>query len=184
MAVDVDALLNEASNASRNAEVRRLRALAEAPERSVREEAPKVAATIPDSVVIATLNEIAERVENEMAALRAENKRLRSVCGEAYQLAGAIEAPVNALDNLSDAASGHPLRHDTFLPILDTDCGVVQRLTARVEEQLRVATHTLLLLKETQAELKQWQDYWGCEDPHDSVQFCESQLIATGKGQL
>jgi hypothetical protein len=47
----------------------------------------------------------------------AEITRLRSVCAEAYQMAGALGAPAKALDNLSAAASGSPLPHDTFLPV-------------------------------------------------------------------
>lgn len=46
-----------------------------------------------------------------------EIKKLREVCGEAYQFAGAYDAPEKVLDNLSDAANGRKLRHKTFLPV-------------------------------------------------------------------
>jgi hypothetical protein len=48
--------------------------------------------------------------------------KLRSVCAEAYQLAGLLSDhfgnPVLALDNLSAAAQGEPLPHKTFLPVV------------------------------------------------------------------
>ena len=47
---------------------------------------------------------------------------LEGVCGEAYQLAGAVGAPEKALDNLSAAASGRPIPHDSFLPVSAADC--------------------------------------------------------------
>jgi hypothetical protein len=55
-------------------------------------------------------NELVAELERQIA-------ELRLVCGEAYQLAGAYDAPVEALDNLSAAANGKPLPHETFLPI-------------------------------------------------------------------
>ena len=42
---------------------------------------------------------------------------LEAVCAEAYQLAGAVGAPVKALDNLAAAAEGRPIPHETFLPV-------------------------------------------------------------------
>jgi hypothetical protein len=53
----------------------------------------------------------------ERSESQAEIERLRSVCGEAYQFAGAVGAPVRVLDNLSDAANGGKLRHETMLPV-------------------------------------------------------------------
>ena len=47
---------------------------------------------------------------------------LQQVCGEAYQLAGAVGAPVKALDNLAAAACGKPMPHTTFLPVSAVDC--------------------------------------------------------------
>lgn len=70
-----------------------------------------------------------ERLRAADAAQREEIQRLRRVCAEAYQLAGAVGAPVKALENLAYAAQGAPdLPHATFLPILDTDCSEIQRL--------------------------------------------------------
>ena len=48
--------------------------------------------------------------------------KLQQVCGEAYQLAGAVGAPVKALDNLAAAAGGKPIPHATFLPVSAADC--------------------------------------------------------------
>ena len=40
---------------------------------------------------------------------------LQQVCGKAYQLAGAVGAPVKALDNLAAAAAcGKPMPHATL----------------------------------------------------------------------
>lgn len=41
-----------------------------------------------------------------------EIRMLRNPCAAAYQALGAVDDPVEMLDNLSDAANGHPLRHD------------------------------------------------------------------------
>ena len=49
--------------------------------------------------------------------LEAERDALRLVCAEAYQMAGALNAPTKALDNLSAASAGAPLPHETFLPV-------------------------------------------------------------------
>lgn len=70
----------------------------------------------------------ATALSEELRVAREETKRLKGVCSEAYQLAGAIGAPSAVLDNLSDAAQGSPLRHETFLPILDTDCSEIKSL--------------------------------------------------------
>ena len=47
---------------------------------------------------------------------------LQMICGEAYQLAGAVGAPEEALDNLAAAADGRPIPHATFLPVSAADC--------------------------------------------------------------
>jgi hypothetical protein len=52
----------------------------------------------------------------EIRRLREEVETLRGVCAEAYQMAGAVGASVEALDNLSAASEGKPLPHETFLP--------------------------------------------------------------------
>lgn len=48
-----------------------------------------------------------------------EIETLQGVCAEAYQLAGQVNASEKALDNLSAAANGLPLPHETFLPVED-----------------------------------------------------------------
>lgn len=62
--------------------------------------------------------DIAFLIREEFECLAGEIDRLRTVCAEAYQVCGAAGAPVRVLDNLSDAASGHSLRHETMLPVL------------------------------------------------------------------
>lgn len=49
-------------------------------------------------------------------ALVAEIERLQSVCAEAYQFAGSVDAPVRVLDSLSAAAQGRDLPHESMLP--------------------------------------------------------------------
>ena len=46
----------------------------------------------------------------------------QQVRGEAYQLAGAVGAPVKALDNPAADACGKPTPHVTFLPVNAADC--------------------------------------------------------------
>lgn len=48
-----------------------------------------------------------------------EIEKLQWVCSEAYQLAGAYGADVKAMDNLSAAANGDKLPHDSFLPVFN-----------------------------------------------------------------
>jgi transcriptional regulator with XRE-family HTH domain len=57
-------------------------------------------------------------LRSTIAAQLVEIERLRAVCAEAYQFAGAHAAPVEVLDNLDAAASGMPLPHATFLPAM------------------------------------------------------------------
>ena len=70
----------------------------------------------------------------ELAALKARTSILESVCGEAYQMAGQVGAAERILDNLSDAANGRPLRHETFLPVTDDDFSELTALKTRNEE--------------------------------------------------
>lgn len=58
---------------------------------------------------------------SELEELKQTVLGLRAVCAEAYQLAGAFGAPVEALDNLSAAANGDPIPHETFLPVLGSN---------------------------------------------------------------
>lgn len=57
------------------------------------------------------------RLEKENIKLKEEIKVLRTVCAEAYQLAGCYEkVNIKALDNLYAAANADVLPHETFLP--------------------------------------------------------------------
>jgi hypothetical protein len=72
------------------------------------------------------MSAMVDQVE-DVAALKAEVERLRMVCAEAYQFAGEVGAPERVLDNLSAAADGRPLPHETFLPVTLDECDPVQR---------------------------------------------------------
>ena len=68
---------------------------------------------------------MAETMRSRKQQIREIERRvasLQQVCGEAYQLAGAVGAPVKALDNLAAAACGNPMLHATFLPVSAADC--------------------------------------------------------------
>ena len=64
-----------------------------------------------------TLGDRDARIED----LEGRISTLERVCAEAYQLAGAVGAPVKALDNLAAAAEGRPIPHETFLPVFSAD---------------------------------------------------------------
>lgn len=68
-------------------------------------------------------------------SLRQQVAQLRAVCAEAYQLAGAYGAPVEALDNLLCAANGKPLLHETFLPVANQ----WEQKVAQLEAELSLA---------------------------------------------
>ena len=73
---------------------------------------------------VATLEQESRQMRARMERLEKENGELRSVCAEAYQLAGAYDAPIEALDNLSASANGDPLPHETFLPVAPHSAGL------------------------------------------------------------
>jgi hypothetical protein len=54
--------------------------------------------------------------EPELEAPRAEIDRLRHLCAEVYQVAGALGAHARVLDNLFAAADGRPLPYAALLP--------------------------------------------------------------------
>lgn len=97
------------------------------------------------------LRDAAERAERELVLANAsahnwevafegerrDKESAERVCAEAYQLAGAIGAPVAALDNLNAAANGLPIPHGTFLPVAPGDCDEVGAFAARLEEARR-----------------------------------------------
>lgn len=69
------------------------------------------------------------------AAAARELERLRNLCSEMYQVAGALGASEHVLDNLWAAAAGKPIPHDTLLPYADvqnpTSAAPVKRRAAR-----------------------------------------------------
>lgn len=73
------------------------------------------------------------------AEAEAERDQLRAVCAEAYQLAGMLDAPVEALDNLIAAANGEPLPHETFLPVAVPD--VAEQRDALLDAAIYVRKH-------------------------------------------
>ena len=70
----------------------------------------------------------------EAADLHLEIDRLRRVCAEAYQLAGAVGAPVRVLDILAAAAEGRPLPCESFLPVAAEECDEVADLQRRLDQ--------------------------------------------------
>ncbi|MDH5527173.1 MAG: hypothetical protein OEY97_07695 [Nitrospirota bacterium] len=101
----------------------------------------------------------------------AEIDRLRTVCSEAYQMAGALDAPVPVLDNLSAAANGRPLPHETFLPVETPDLlAEIDRLrteltdlTAGEDQQLGayylVDEKTLREMEELRTDAEKWRRF-------------------------
>ena len=69
-----------------------------------------------------------KRQVDDVAALRARVALLEEVVAEAYQLAGAVGAPVRVLDNLDAAVGGRPLPSPTFLPVQAEECSEVADL--------------------------------------------------------
>jgi hypothetical protein len=65
-------------------------------------------------------SEAADTIEQQAAEierLRAESVRLQYICGSAYQMAGAMDAPERFLDALSDPVSMTQEQIDALLPI-------------------------------------------------------------------
>lgn len=83
--------------------------------------------------------ELEQIMSEPLKRLVNERDQLRSVCAEAYQLAAALNAPVEALDNLSAAANGEQLPHATLLPVTAVGDVVSQRdeLLAALEMVMR-----------------------------------------------
>ncbi len=92
----------------------------------------------------------------EITQLQARIEILEGVCVEAYQMVGQIGAAERILDNLSDAAAGRPLRHESFLPVVDEDFKEIVQLQAKIEEleaDLKVEKERVEELKELGKEL-------------------------------
>jgi hypothetical protein len=58
---------------------------------------------------------------------------LEHLCGEAYQFAGAVGAPVRVLDALAAAANGDPLPAGSLLPVGAEECDAIADLRLRLE---------------------------------------------------
>lgn len=58
---------------------------------------------------------------SEVATLRAGVEALESLCGEIYQVAGTVGAPVRVLDKLWAAAQGEAIPAASVLPLVETD---------------------------------------------------------------
>lgn len=77
-------------------------------------------------------SEVADKALHEptaesLAAIQdAATRPYRELCAEVYQIIGALDGPVNALDNLSDAANGRLLRHGCLLPYNPPDKSAIQ----------------------------------------------------------
>ena len=86
-------------------------------------------------------------------ALKAERERdaLRLVCGEAYQMAGALDAPTKALDNLLAASTGAPLPHGTFLPV-------------EAQEREPVAWQERQAVRAVGGVVTEWTSWYECKD--------------------
>ena len=63
-----------------------------------------------------TMNDSGDR-DARINDLERRISTLEAICAEAYQLAGAVGAPLKALDNLAAAAEGRAIPHETFLPV-------------------------------------------------------------------
>jgi hypothetical protein len=63
---------------------------------------------------------------------------LEQVCAEAYQFAGALGAPERVLDNLSAAAEGQPLPHESMLPVTAEECDAIGELRSKLDQVRQV----------------------------------------------
>lgn len=74
----------------------------------------------------------------QVAALQRRIDELARVCAEAYQFAGEVGAPERVLDNLSAAADGEPIPHDSILPVLAAECDAVIELRTKLDQVRRL----------------------------------------------
>ena len=101
-------------------------------------------ALLADVRALATVTIADSPALDKLRVKSAEIEELRDVCAEAYQLAGVIGAPLAALDNLSSAAHGTPLLHETFLPARAEDCTEIAALKAEILNAHVAATKAYL----------------------------------------
>ena len=72
----------------------------------------------------ATITKLAESNDE----LRAQIERYQMTCASAYQLAGAVDAPLRFLDALASAANGEPVSEEAaldLLPVTVEECAAV-----------------------------------------------------------
>jgi hypothetical protein len=80
--------------------------------------------------------EVCAAKDAEITRLTAERDNLRSVCAEAYQLAGAVGAPARVLNRLIAAAQGTDIG-ESFLPVSPDECRRNQTLNwPRIKSRL------------------------------------------------
>ncbi len=72
--------------------------------------------------------------QEQLAALQRRVAELEQVCAEAYQFAGTVGAPERVLDNLSAAADGQPIPHESILPITAEECDAILELRAKLDQ--------------------------------------------------
>ncbi|WP_017903581.1 hypothetical protein [Pseudomonas asplenii] len=71
--------------------------------------------------------------------LKVENEALRAMAGEIYQVLGSLDAPENALDQVSAAANGLRLPHKTVLPFLPDEHEALRKDAERYRGVRRAA---------------------------------------------
>ena len=82
----------------------------------------------------ATITKLAE----SNAELRAQIERYQAICASAYQLAGAVDAPLRFLDALASAANGDPVSEEAaldLLPVTVEECAGVQQAGATLTDE-------------------------------------------------
>ncbi|MDN7700034.1 hypothetical protein QZM15_16310 [Burkholderia sp. AU44665] len=73
---------------------------------------------------MSALSNTIRKLSGRLALLRAERERYQALCAAAYQLAGAVNAPVRFLDALADGANGEieaRQKTDDLLPLTRED---------------------------------------------------------------
>lgn len=58
-----------------------------------------------------------DKLRAELEICKERISELQNVCAEAYQFAGAYDAPIIVLDKLSAAANGDKIPSESYLPI-------------------------------------------------------------------
>jgi len=80
----------------------------------------------------------ASNIDQRLGALQRRIEELERVCAEAYQFAGTVGAPERVLDNLSAAAEGQAIPHESILPITAEECDTVADLRATLDRVRQV----------------------------------------------